>query len=174
MEERGRWDKKKHLFWGQDFLCEPLGIILDELVRLWVQMETPAVAALARPRQWALHWARSSLVGCLGLKSIWDDGFWIVGLPLNQSWGIPRSLPRCPDFRRWATALARVFKKSIMQCPFHSWALLWSYQENPWPFWLGGEPGPTFASLSSGWARAVTRPWVWHPLQAWLASAADA
>ena len=141
-EERVDGIKRNICFGGQDFLCEPLGIILDELVRLWVQMGNTSCGCIGKLKAVSglVTEGEAVLWVVFGLKSVWDDGFWIVGLPLNQSWGHPCCLfPRCPDFRRWATALARVFKKkSRMQCPFHPWALLWSYQENPWPFWLGG------------------------------------
>lgn len=159
-EERVDRIKRNICFGGQDFLCEPLGIILDELVRLWGQMENTSWGCIGKLKAVSGLFTEGEAVlwVVFGLKSVWDDGFWIVGLPLNQSWGHPCCLfPRCPDFRRWATALARVVKKkSRMQCPSHPWTLLWSYQENPWLFWLGGK---TLASTLQPWARAVTRPW---------------
>ena len=173
-EERVDRIKRNICFGGQDFLCEPLGIILDELVRLWVQMENTSWGCIGKLKAVSGLFTEGEAVlwVVFGLKSVWDDGFWIVGLPLNQSWGHPCCLfPRCPDFRRWATALARVLKKKQNAVPIPSLNPTLVIAGKPMAFLIRREnPCLHLAALSQGCDQTL----VWRPLQAWRASAADA
>lgn len=162
-EEKVDRIKRNFCFGGQDFLCEPLGIILEELVRLWVQMENTISGCTGKLKAASSLFIEGEAVWwvVVGLKSVWDDGFWIVGLPLNRSWGHLCCLfPRCPDFRSWATPLARVLKRKQNAVPIPSLNPTLVIPGKAMAFLIRREnPGLHLASLSSGWARAVSRPW---------------
>lgn len=103
-EERVDRIKRNIYFLGQDFPCKSLAIILEEFMRLWEQAENTSCGWVGKSKAAGgllLIEGKAVWWDVFGLKSTWDDGFWVVGLP--QEWELEGPcclVPKGPNRRR--------------------------------------------------------------------------